>query len=89
MSTIFGSATGRPLSIQPPLIWREPLSILQMANDGTEKPLDEILLNRNDFVEVLATLEFEVRLFGTPDAYLHAGLRFDRIVHLETALNSL
>jgi len=89
VSTIFGSAMGCPLSIQPPLIWREPLSILQMVNDGTEKPLDEILLNCNDFVEVLATLEFEVGLFGTPDAYLHAGLRFDCIVHLETALNSL
>ena len=81
---IFGSATGRPLYLPPPLTWKEPLTILQMMNDGTEKILDEMLVKREDFVEVLATLEFEVGAFGTDEACLHATLRFDRIVRLAT-----
>lgn len=83
-STIFGSATGCLFFIQPPLVWREPLTILQTSKDGTEKPLDDILLNQKDFVEVLASLEFEVELFGAPDVYLDANLHFDHIVRLVT-----
>ena len=81
---IFGSATGRPLYLPSPLTWKEPLPILQMMNDGTEKFLDEMLVKREDFVEVLATLEFEVGAFGTDEARLHTNLRFDRIVRLAT-----
>jgi len=46
--------------------------------------LHDVLLNYNDFVEVLATLEFEVASYGTPEAFLHVGLRFDHVVWLGT-----
>jgi len=46
--------------------------------------LHDMLLSCYDFVEVQASLEFEVISYGTPRASLHVGLRFDRIVQLGT-----
>jgi len=83
-SNIFGSATGRPLSIQSPLKWNEPLRILERQRNGIDTMLHDMLLSCYDFVEVQASLEFEVISYGTPRASLHVGLRFDRIVQLGT-----
>jgi len=44
--------------------------------------LHDMLLNYNDFVEVLDTVEFEVESYGTSEASLHVRLCFDRVVRL-------
>lgn len=80
--TVFGTATGTPLSIQPPLQWKEPLTILERSLNGTERKLHDLLLQNNDFVEVLANLVFKVVSFGTPDAALQVSIRFERVVRL-------
>ena len=81
-SIVFARGTGRPFSLHPPLQWQEPLGIFERARDGRDVHLHELLLEKNDFVEVLVNLEFEVVCFGTTEASLKVSLRLDHVVRL-------
>lgn len=79
---IFASGTGRPFVVLPPLQWQEQLGIFERTGNGTDADLHDLLLGKNDFVEVIVNMELEVVSFGTTDASLKVSLRLDRVVRL-------
>ena len=81
-SIVFAPGTGRPFSLQPPLQWQERLGIFERTRDGRDVQLHNLLLEKNDFVEVSVNLELEVVCFGTTEASLKVSLRLDRLVRL-------